>query len=178
MLIMLRFPAFVACRVGAVVLVTLAAADVAHAEVYRCEQNGVVRYTDKPCNPRAQALDLPEPIVLPAGPKVDLLGEASKRKQKQREARDETDAQWLEEHEARKADEERLRSARIDGEVVEGMKEADVRRLHGEPAVVSRSSGKNGDRETWSYVLGDGRRMHVTFVDGQVSTVRTRMEKK
>lgn len=176
--VMPRFSVPVACRVGAAALVALAAADAARAEVYRCEQNGVVRYTDKPCNAQAQALDLPDPIVLPAGPTEDLLGKARKRNQAQREARDKADTEWLEQHEAQKADEERLRSARIAGDVVEGMKADDVRRLHGDPAVVSHSRGKNGDRETWSYVLGDGRRLHVTFVDGQVSTVRTRKEKK
>ncbi|MFA5938626.1 MAG: DUF4124 domain-containing protein [Sinimarinibacterium sp.] len=175
---MLGFPPRLAGRLGAAALATLATLDAARAEVYRCEQNGAIRYTDRPCTTGAQAVDLPDPIVLPAGPKEDFLDESRKRDQAKREARDRTDAEWLEEHEEQKEDEERLRSARNAGNVVEGMKPDDVRRLHGEPAVVSHSRSKNGDRETWSYVLGDGRRLHVTFVDGEVSAVRTRKEKK
>ncbi|MEQ1439606.1 DUF4124 domain-containing protein [Fontimonas sp. SYSU GA230001] len=170
------------CLDGLLGSVWLAAAllnvQAARAEVYRCEQNGSIRFTDRPCSPQAQAVDLPDPVVLPAGPKADLLGEAEARQRSARSARDKADADWLQEHERRKADEERLRAARNAGEVAPGMSADEVRRLHGEPAVVSHSRGKDGDRETWSYVLSDGRRLHVTFIGGQVSAVRTRKESR
>lgn len=150
----------------------------AQAQVYRCEQDGAVRYTDKPCSNKAKPIDLPDPIVVPAGPKADLLGEAERRREAQRKARDQADAEWVEAHEARKAEEDRLRTARITRTVVEGMSPGDVRRIHGEPAVVSKRESASGARETWSYVLDGDRRLHVTFSEGRVSSVRMRETKR
>lgn len=151
----------------------------AAAQVYRCEQDGVVRYTDKPCSSKSRPVDLPDPIVVPAGPKADLLGDARRKRQAGREARDQADAEWVAGHEARKADEERLRTARITRTVVEGMSADDVRRIHGEPAVVSKRETKSGTRETWSYALDGDRRLHVGFDgEGRVSSVRMREPKR
>ncbi|MFP5306421.1 MAG: DUF4124 domain-containing protein, partial [Gammaproteobacteria bacterium] len=139
-------------RAAAAIAAGLVAATVAQAEVYRCsDSGGVVRYTDKPCGTAAQPIDLPDPIVVPAGPTADLIGEAKERKDTKRAARDEADAEWIEQHEARKAEEERLRNARVTATVVEGMTPADVRRIHGDPLVVSESRSAKGVRETWSY---------------------------
>lgn len=148
------------------------------AQVYRCEQDGVVRYTDKPCSNKARPVDLPDPVVIPAGPKADLLGEAKRRREAGTRARDEADAEWVAEHEKRKAEAERLRSGRITRTVVEGMSADDVRRIHGEPAVVSKRESKSGIRETWSYALDGDRRLHVTFSEGRVSSVRMREPKQ
>lgn len=150
----------------------------ASAQVYRCEQDGVVRYADKPCERGARPVELPPAIVVPAGPQADLLEQADQRKRALREARDSADAEWLDEYGQRKAEEERLRSGRITRTVVEGMSADDVRRIHGEPAVVSRSQTAKGPRETWSYAIEDGKRLHVTFTDGRVSGVRTRENKR
>jgi hypothetical protein len=158
--------------------VFLLAVGAAPAQVYRCEQDGVVRYTDKPCEQGARPVELPPAIVVPAGPKADLLGDAERKRESQRKARDKADAAWVEAHEARKAEEERLRSGRVTRTVVEGMGPEDVRRIHGEPAVISRSRTAKGPRETWSYALEGGKRLHVTFVDGRVSSVRTREEQR
>jgi hypothetical protein len=149
----------------------------AAAQVYRCEQDGVVRYTDKPCERGARPVELPPAIVVPAGPQADLLGQAERRKQAQRKARDAAQAEWLQDYEVRKSEEERLRSGRVTRTVVEGMAPEDVRRIHGEPAVISRSQTAKGARETWSYALDGGKRLHVTFTDGRVSGVRTRENK-
>ncbi|MEW6166248.1 MAG: DUF4124 domain-containing protein [Pseudomonadota bacterium] len=167
------------CSAAAAIAAALVAATAARAEVYRCrDDDGVVRYTDKPCSTAARPIDLPDPIVVPAGPTADLLGEAQQREDTKRAARDEADAEWIEQHAARKAEEERLRNARVTATVVEGMTPADVRRIHGDPLVVSESRSAKGVRETWSYTLEDKRRLHVTFTDGRVSSVRTRKEKK
>lgn len=165
-------------NVAVAAILAAAALPVAGAEVYRCESDGVIRFSDRPCGKAAQTVNIKEPIVLPAGPKADLLEQAERRTQEDREARDQADAAWLELHEAQKADDERLRSARIHNEVAVGMSQADVRRMRGEPAVMSRGSSSSGDRETWSYVLDSGERLHVTFVDGRVKSVRTRKDKK
>jgi hypothetical protein len=149
----------------------------AAAQVYRCEQDGVVRYADKPCERGARPVELPPAIVVPAGPQADLLEQAERRKQAQRKARDAADGQWLQAHEARKSEEERLRSGRVTRTVVEGMAPDDVRRIHGDPPVVSTSQTAKGPRETWSYALDGGTRLHVTFTNGRVSSVRTREDK-
>ncbi len=156
----------------------LCAAASASAQIYRCEGAAGVRFTDQPCAAPTPPVEVPAPIVVPAGPAADLAGEADARRERQRRARDQADAQWAEAHAARKAAEERVRAGRIAGEVVQGMSAADVRRIHGEPATISTHSGSKGVRQSWSYVLADGRRMQVTFSDGRVSDVRTRKEKK
>ncbi|MDP9141124.1 MAG: DUF2845 domain-containing protein [Pseudomonadota bacterium] len=148
------------------------------AAVYRCERDGTVVYADKPCGAGAKPADLPAAIVVPAGPAPDLLKLAEEREARARAARDKSDADWLKTHEAEKAEAERIRNASIADEVVEGMSASDVRRLRGEPAVISNATGKSGARETWSYVLDNGSRLHVTFSNGKVSGVRTKKEKK
>jgi hypothetical protein len=148
------------------------------AAVYRCERDGAVIYADKPCAAGAQPAELPAAMVVPAGPAPDLLKLAEERDARARAARDKADAEWLEAHEAEKAEAEQIRAGRIADEVVEGMSATDVRRLRGEPAVISNATGKSGRRETWSYVLDNGSRLHVTFSNGKVSAVRTKQEKK
>ncbi len=148
------------------------------AAVYRCERDGAVVYADKPCAAGAKPADLPAAIVVPAGPAPNLLKLAEEREAKARAARDRADAEWLKTHEEEKAEAEQVRAGRIADEVVEGMSVADVRRLRGEPAVISNTTGKSGPRETWSYVLDNGSRLHVTFSNGKVSAIRTKQEKK
>ncbi|HEY1076869.1 MAG TPA: hypothetical protein VGE51_09285 [Fontimonas sp.] len=162
----------------AVLLCVVCYGSVSAAAVYRCERDGTVIYADKPCAANAKPADLPTAIVVPAGPAADLLKQAEEREAKARAARDKASAEWLESHEAGKAEAERIRDGRVADEIVEGMSESDVRRMRGEPAVVSRSRGKSGPSETWSYVLDDGSRLHVTLVQGKVTAVRTRKEKK
>ncbi len=164
--------------VAAAVISAAVCAGPAAAQVYRCEQDGVVRYSDKPCSAQARPVELPPAIVVPAGPQADLLGQAEQRKQARRKARDAADAEWVQAHEARKAEEERLRSGRVTRTVVEGMAPDDVRRIHGEPTVVSTSQTAKGVREIWSYVLDGGARVHVTFTNGRVSGVRTREDQR
>ncbi len=148
------------------------------AAVYRCERDGTVIYADKPCAAGAKPAELPAAIVVPAGPSADLLKMAEERAAKSRAGRDKANAEWLKTHEAGKAEAEQIREGRIADEIVEGMSASDVRRMRGEPAVVSKASGKSGPSETWSYVLDDGSRLHVTLVQGKVTAVRTRKEKK
>ncbi len=151
----------------------------AHADpIYRCRSGDVLVYSDKPCARGAKPADLPDAIVVPAGPKLDLLEQADAKREQERRDRDAADAQWNAQHQARKAEAERIREGRIKGVVVEGMTEMQVRHLHGEPAVTSSSRRAGKARETWSYVLDDGSRLHVTFEDGRVVSTRSKREKR
>jgi len=153
----------------------------AQAQVYRCQKDSVTVYSDKPCAADAKPTQLPPAVVIPAGPRSDLLQEAEQREQraaKITQATKEAEAVWQDKHASEKAEAERLRSARVSGVVVEGMTTADVRHLHGEPMLVSHSTNNKGVRETWSYAEQDGKRLHVTFTDGRVSAVRVRESKK
>lgn len=145
-------------------------------EIYRCPQDGSVVYSDRPCAPGAQPMALPPAVVIPAGPSDDLLDQARQREQRDRQrtasVRD-AEAQWQAQHAQEKADAERVQRARAQAQVVQGMTPADVRRIHGEPTVISRNRKAEGaPRETWSYLLEDGR-VTVVFVDGKVSSVRS-----
>ncbi len=153
----------------------------AQAQVYRCEKDKVIVYSDKPCAADAKPTQLPPAVVIPAGPTSDLLREAELREQKAAEAAQaarQAEAAWQDKHATEKAEAERLRAARVSGVVVEGMSTADVRHMHGEPMLVSHSTSGKGVRETWSYAEQDGKRLHVTFTDGRVSAVRVRENKK
>lgn len=156
----------------------LLAAPAAPAEIYRCEDKGHVRFTDRPCDAQAEPVELRAPIIVPAEPHPDLLGDSDKKSAARRKARDAADAAWVKDYTARKAAEERIRHGRMTRTVVEGMKPDDVRRLHGEPDVVTKSRGGKTERETWRYTLDDGTQLHVTFTGGAVSAVRTRESKK
>lgn len=159
----------------------MAPATVTAAEVFRCVVDGVTKFSDKPCGNGAQKIEVAPPQLMPAGPELDLLDAAKQRSEAQGK-RHATDAKaeqdWLEAHEAEKARETRVRAGRIAGEVVEGMTADEVRRMHGDPLTISTASSGARARETWSYVLDDGSRLHVTLMDGVVSSTRVRREKR
>lgn len=147
--------------VATVVGLTLAAGP-ALAEIYRCRVDGVTVFSDRPCGD-ATPLALPPPTVIPRGDEA-AAREYDQRIEAGRRARDKTDAEWLDGHEARKAQQERSRSARIAGTVVEGMLAGDVRALLGSPDEV-RSSDSG---EQWLYRPGQGVTRILTFRDGAV----------
>jgi hypothetical protein len=132
------------------------------ADVYRCRADGVTVFTDRPCGDAAP-MALPPPTVIPRGDEA-AAREYDRRIEAGRQARDEADAEWLDGHEARKAQLERSRSARIAGTVVEGMLSGDVRALLGSPDEV-RSSASG---EQWLYRPGQGVTRTITFRDGAV----------
>jgi hypothetical protein len=147
-------------------------------EIYRCQVDGATVFSDKPCGAAAERIDVPPPMIMPAGPKVDLLGEAERRDQRAAERKAKADAEWNAEYEARKAHEEKIRAARIADAIVTGMTPDEVRRLRGDPVTVATSQGGKSQRMTWSYLLDDGSRLHVKFTDGVVSSTSLRQEKK
>jgi hypothetical protein len=148
------------------------------AQVYRCQQGEVTVFSDRPCEAGAKPEPLPQPVIVPAGPSADLLGEAEKAAQRSAERQADENAEWHEGYKTRKQQEEKLRNARVTGTVVEGMRPAEVRRIHGEPTVVSQGSNSKGPYETWSFVGSDGTRTHVTFSNGVVTAVRSRSSRK
>jgi hypothetical protein len=77
--------------------------------VYKCEEKGVITYTDRPCSPGAAAAELPDVIVTtpPSRSEQDLARAHEERLARERAERDAADAQWLEEHAEAKARAER-----------------------------------------------------------------------
>ena len=73
--------------------------------VYKCEEKGVITYTDRPCAPGAIATELPELIVAepPGRSQQDLAREHDERLARERAERDSEDARWLKEHAENKA---------------------------------------------------------------------------
>ena len=141
------------------------AAGPALADVYRCRVDGVTVFTDRPCGDAAP-LALPPPTMIPRGDEA-AARDYDRRIEAGRRARDEADAEWLDGHEARKAQQERSRSARIAGTVVEGMLSGDVRALLGSPDEVRGSDAG----EQWLYRSGNGVTRTITFRDGAVARV-------
>ena len=106
----------------------------AEAEVYRCEKDGKLQYSDRAC------VKGDAPVALP--PLSTVHREASERalaKQydheasAQRRAKASADAEWKKSYSSRKKNEARVQEGRIKGEVVVGMSEQEVHALLGEP---------------------------------------------
>lgn len=164
----------------AALLLPLLAAAPASAQVYRCQQGDTTVFSDKPCAPGARTVEVPPAIVIPSGPRVDLIEEGRKREQRESQASSaqrKAEEEWQAQHAQSRAAEERIHRGRAEGKVVEGMSPADVRRIHGEPTVVSRNQRGEANRETWGYLL-DRTRMTVVFTDDKVSSVSTRELRK
>jgi hypothetical protein len=68
--------------------------------VYKCEEKGVITYTDRPCSPGAETAELPDLIVTtpPTRSEQDLARAHEERLARERAERDREDARWLEEH--------------------------------------------------------------------------------
>lgn len=158
--------------VAAILLLLLVVANSARAEVYRCQQNGQTVFTDRPCGEQAP-LALPPPTVV-APEDADLARSFDERIRRGREQRDAADSRWLEQHEERRATEERIRSARVNGYVTAGMTPADVRQVLGPPDRVR--SGEGGER--WTYDGNAGTASTVVFRDGVVADVQERRRKR
>jgi hypothetical protein len=82
--------------------------------VYKCEEKGVITYTDRPCSPGAAAAELPDVIVTtpPTRSEQDLARAHEERLARDQAERDRADAQWLKEHAEAQARAERERAER------------------------------------------------------------------
>lgn len=156
-----------ALRIGLLISL-LAFGAPAAAEVYRCGPAGQPVYTDHPCAD-GERLELRAPnVVEPLD--TSAARDYDRRIERGRRARNAADAAWLEQHEERQANEDRIRAGRIAGMAVAGMSPAQVRAAMGEPDKVS------GDR--WTYRSGEGVTRTVTFRDGTVDDVNERKARK
>lgn len=157
---------------GCLGLLVLLVAGAAPAEVFRCERDGRVTFTDTPCAAGAQPLAIAAPSTIASSPGADLAGDYDERLSRERRARVDADTRWLERHAAARADEQRIRSALAENRVVAGMTTAQVRQVWGEPDDVQVQIDQNASRERWVY-RGDrgsarGRRT-LSFEDGRVA---------
>lgn len=142
------------------------------AEVFRCEQDGKLTFTDTPCDAQAQPLHVAEPLSIEATGGDDLAKRYDERLARERRERTRSDSQWLKQHERSKADEQRIRSALTEGRVVAGMTQTQVRQVWGEPSDVQLQIDQNASRERWVYRAGRGGpagTRTVTFTDGKVA---------
>ena len=141
--------------------------------VYKCEENGRVTYTDRPCSPRAQAATLPAVIVTaPPSRSEQALARAYDTRIAREEAeRDRADGEWLKQHAQRRDHEERVRKAIIEHRVIKSMTTGEVRNALGEPDRVERGESFGTAKETWLYNDG-GQTRRVNFKDGEVTTTQ------
>lgn len=145
------------------------------AEVYRCEQNGQVTYTDRPCAAGAQPAQLAPPAAVVQPPRdgeSKMAHDYDRDAERAQKARDRADAQWLKEHDQAKAKDERVRDALMHGEAAVGMTPDQVRRALGDPLRTTHTKTRYVSEERWIYETTDGRRT-VTFRDGEVVSVTT-----
>lgn len=159
-------------------LAWLIASSGAQAAVYRCEAQGRVLFTDRPCHAGAAPQTIRTPNTMDGRAGLALAREYDRRIRREQRARDRADAGWLEQHEQRKAKAARLREGRVLRKPVAGMSPADVRQVLGEPDRTARVDGEDDTHERWTYERGDGSRATVSFSGGEVVKVRTGKAKK
>ena len=141
----------------------------ANAEVFRCQKDGTTVFSDKPCADDAQAYN-PKPIqIVPSVKAPDLAKQYDQRVTKEIKVRDQANESWNKEYQEQKKQDETIRDARIDGKVVSGMSQEQVRSMLGKPQVTSHNENLGVVREGWTYKNPDGSRTLVYFKDGLVT---------
>lgn len=146
----------------------------ATAEVYRCEQDGRVTYTDRPCAADARPADLPPLNVTAPGKSADLAGEYDRRLKDGKSRRDAADAKFVKQQGEKQVRDRQIRQAIIDRRAVRGMTAGELDSALGAP---DQRSGENGN-ERWTYDEND-HRLTVTLREGRVTSVsKTENRKK
>lgn len=145
-----------ACRFALIALVCLA--PLAEAAVYRCTAGGKTVFQDLPCYDGQAPAALRPLQVLPPVKKND--GRFDKSLETSKKAREREDAAFQQAEAAKKAQAERIRSARLTGRLVVGMSANDVQFVWGTPSQQSDTR--------WVYQNGAQVRT-VNFKDGVVS---------
>jgi hypothetical protein len=149
----------------------------ASAEIYRCERNGRVEFSDRACVGGQVPIDIAPPNSMETSRGEALLaaqydreGTALLKARRASLAADEkTNAQ-------RRRQQDRMRDAALHGDVAVGMTSAQVTALLGNPSSVRSSESETGKSETWTF--RDGNIAHsVQFKDGKVSSVSKRTAK-
>ena len=139
--------------------------------VYKCEEKGVITYTDQPCAAGARQQALPPLVVVqpPGRLERDRARDHDARLARDRAERDRADAEWLQRHHERRDREARVRKAILEHRVIKSMTQDEVKQALGEPDQVAGGDSFGSAKETWTYLDGDGRRT-VNFKDGEVTT--------
>ena len=147
------------------------------AEMFRCQKDGTTVFGDKPCAEDAQAYT-PKPLqVVPAAKVPDLAKQYDQRISKETQERDKANEAWNKDHQAKKKQEEVIRNARVEGKVIAGMDQEQVRSILGKPYSTSHNENLGVVREGWTYKYPDGSRMLVYFKDGLVTNTSSKKGK-
>lgn len=160
------------------VLVLIMVSGLARAEVYRCERDGKVVYTDRACQADATPESVRAPNTVTATPgERKLARDYDRRVERDRKARNKADREWIKQHGAAEAESARIRNAVDQRRVVHGMTPAQVRMLLGTPANTTTTAAANADIERWTY-RGDGGERVITFRNGLVSSASAEKKRK
>ena len=151
------------CRFHALLVWLCLQASGAQAEVYRCEQDGLRVYSDRPCGADAEAIPLAPIGRMPAQTASPLEGAYEARRARQQALRRRANQAWLDAHQQRRAREAAVRQAQFEKRVIAGMSEDEVRRAIGSPDEVRRS----GASRIWLYT-GRGRERRLRFEAGRL----------
>jgi len=157
----------------------VAGASAGTAPVYKCEENGAITYTDRPCSDTAQAHALPAPIVVapPSRSELERARAHDSRLARDRAERDRADGEWLTQHANRRDREARVRKAILEHRVIKSMTMDEVRQALGEPDRIDGGDSYGTAKETWTY-LADGQRRTVNFKNGEVTTTTRKGQRR
>jgi hypothetical protein len=143
----------------------------AFADVYRCERNGRLEFSDRACEAGQAAIEIAEPNSMQTAAGDAALAARYDRETSARRARIRAEVAALEKTaQQRRQHEDRIRDATMHGIVAVGMTQAQVTAILGEPVSTSSHESESGRSETWTF--RDGNIAHtVQFKDGKVTSV-------
>jgi hypothetical protein len=152
-------------------ILTCIACSSASAEVYRCERDGKLEFSDRACVAGQVPIEVSELNTMETSHSEAALAARHDREQTARLKK--LRAEFAVEEKAarhRRQDEERIRDAAMHRRVAVGMTESQVESILGEPAGERSSESASGKSATWTF--RDGNIAHsVQFKDGKVSSV-------
>jgi len=155
-------------RIVAVLLMSLVS-ELVSAQVFRCNVDGRMVYSDQPCGSKpdvvriAPASSAPPAVVIQS----DLLRQADERAAREAVRRKEALEEGERRRQAQKLRDE-MEEASREKSVTLGMDEQLVKGAWGEPDRINKSIDGRGAWEQWIYERGRHKKQYVHFLNGKV----------
>jgi hypothetical protein len=153
----------------------IAVAQGAHAAVYKCEINGKIEFSDRPCAPNAAPVNLD--VARPNEADAARAQERARENVEQADALRQREA--LEQEKARAESNIRLLELQRQGVLKElawkkkiaiGMTEDQVEKAWGKPTKINRTVSSSTVNEQWVYRRGDAYAQYVYLKNGVVTS--------
>ena len=147
-----------------------------HAQIYRCDGPQGLVFSQIPCAPQAETLDLQHGYKgdeVSRGHSESLSLEQERHwREREAEAERQREVRPPQAREVTEEDRTRWRNLAVSKRVAVGMPEDFVRRAWGDPDRINRSLRSSGSSEQWVYRRDRGRAQYVYLEGGVVTSIQ------